>query len=116
MKPIVKYNRGLKRVHLIIGISAALALTASAAESVLTRSYDDARRGRPTSETILPPATVASGLRLLYTLNITDDRRIEAQPLFVPGLKMSDGLVHDVIYVFSMSNSIWAFDANTGAS
>ena len=29
---------------------------------------------------------------------------------------MSDGARHDVIYLFSMSNNIWSFDAKTGAA
>jgi outer membrane protein assembly factor BamB len=84
------------------------------ATPVLTRSYDNGRTGANTSETILTPAVVSQGLRKLFSLRITDDPRIEAQPLYVPGLTMSDGQKHDVVYVFSMANTVWAFDANTG--
>jgi outer membrane protein assembly factor BamB len=55
------------------------------------------------------------GLIKAFSLVLTGaDPRIEAQPLYVPGLTISDGHKHDVIYLFSMSNTIWAFDAKTG--
>src|SRR5215467_9190611 len=85
-----------------------------AATPVLTRSYDNGRTGANTSETILTPARVSQGLRKLFSLRVTDDPRIEAQPLYVPGLTMNDGQKHDVVYVFSMANTVWTFDANTG--
>jgi outer membrane protein assembly factor BamB len=81
---------------------------------VLTRSYDNARTGANTSETVLTPAMVSNGLKRLFSLRISDDPRIEAQPLYVPGVTMSDGKKHDVVYVFSMANTVWAFDAITG--
>ena len=97
-------------------LPAALAFACAAVEAatpVLTRSYDNGRTGANTSETVLTPAVVSKGLRKLFSLHITDDPRIEAQPLYVPGLTMSDGEKHDVVYVFSMANTVWAFDAQT---
>ena len=87
-----------------------------AGTAVLTRSYDDARTGANTSETELTAAKVSQGLKILFSLKVTDDPRIEAQPLYVPGITMSDGKQHNVIYVFSMANTVWAFDANSGAA
>lgn len=98
-------------------VAAILAMTgplSHAATPVLTRSYDNGRTGANTTETALTPAVVSQGLKKLFSLRITDDPRIEAQPLYVPGLTMSDGQKHDVMYVFSMANTVWAFDANTG--
>jgi hypothetical protein len=43
---------------------------------------------------------------------IPDDLRIEAQPLYVPGITMPDGKVHDVLFVASMGNHVWAFDVD----
>jgi outer membrane protein assembly factor BamB len=48
------------------------------------------------------------------SLHFNDDPRLEAQPLYVSQLKMSDGQVHDVLYVCTMANNIWAFDVNSG--
>jgi outer membrane protein assembly factor BamB len=117
VQPIFRLTMGMR---FLFNTCCAVALAATAnlfaAAPVLTRSYDDSRSGATTSETVLAPATVAAGLRILYTLKIPDDPRIEAQPLYVPDLKMNDGTNHDVIFVCSMTNTIWAFDANTGAA
>lgn len=88
---------------------------------VLTRSFDLGRTGANTAETQLTPATVAKGLKKQFSLHVTgdaanpDDPRIEAQPLIVTNLKMSDGQVHNVVYLCTMENHVWTFDADTGA-
>ena len=93
---------------------ALLLTNLKAATPVLTRSFDDTRAGANTSETVFTPANVALGLKKMFSLDIPDDPRIEAQPLYVPGITMGDNQKHDVLYVFSMANTVWAFDANTG--
>ena len=88
---------------------------------VVMRSYDPARSGANLSETALTPRKVGSNL-LVKKLslhfgddpNLKDDPRLEAQPLYIPGIQMSDGKVHDVVYVCTMANNVWAFDANDG--
>jgi outer membrane protein assembly factor BamB len=82
--------------------------------AVLTRSYDNTRSGANTSEPALSPDVVAKGLRRLFSLTVDDDPRLEAQPLIVPGVRMADGSTHDVVYVCTMANNVWAFDANNG--
>jgi hypothetical protein len=80
---------------------------------VVTRSYDNGRTGANTSETILTPALITSkGLQRVRSFPIPDDPRIEAQPLYVPGLTMPDGRVHDVLFAASMGNRVWAFDVD----
>jgi hypothetical protein len=96
----------------------------SAKADVLTRSYDIGRTGANTQESLLTPANVANGLRKLFSIDLTkppvtnaappDDPRLEAQPLIVTDIKMSDGKIHDVIFIGTMNNNVWAFDANTG--
>ena len=88
-----------------------------AKQAVLTRSYNNNRTGANTNEKSFTPAALKSrGLRKVFSLKVEgDDPNIEAQPLYVPDVQMSDGAQHDVIYLFSMSNNVWAFDANTGA-
>ena len=85
---------------------------------ILTRSYDNNRTGANTGEHSLTPSAIqARGLRKAFSFKIEgDDPNIEAQPLYMPDLRMADCTTHDVIYVFSMSNNVRAFDANTGAS
>src|SRR4051812_11567366 len=82
---------------------------------VLTRSYDNSRSGANTTEKIFTPQNVrASGLKLLFKIGLNqDDPRVEAQPLYVPGLVMKDGKKHDVLFLFSMGNKAYAFDIKT---
>lgn len=84
--------------------------------SVLTRSYDNGRTGWNSTEWKLTPQAVQTrGLQSISLVPGNDDPCIEAQPLYIPGITMPDGKKHDVIYICTMSNNIWAFDANTGA-
>ncbi len=83
-----------------------------AATPVFTRSYDNSRDGANTTETTFTPQLVASkGLTKVKSLMITDDPRVEAQPLYVPGL-MIQGKPHNVVLVASMGNHVFAFDAD----
>ena len=81
--------------------------------AVLTRSYDNGRTGANLTETHFTPALVASkGLTRVKSFQIDDDPRIEAQPLYVPGIQMPDGKQHNVLFVASMGNHVWAFDVD----
>jgi hypothetical protein len=86
------------------------------ANSVTTRAYDASRSGATDQETILSATAVRTrGIVKLFGIPIPDDPRLEAQPLAVGGLRMADGIVHDVIFQASMGNCVYAFDARTGA-
>ena len=82
---------------------------------VHTRSYDNARTGANTNEIVLTPKKVGGNtLVKRFSLHFDDDPRLEAQPLYVKGVTMSDDQTHDVVYVCTMANNVWAFDANNG--
>jgi outer membrane protein assembly factor BamB len=86
---------------------------AHAGTQVLTRSYDNGRTGANVSEHSLNPANIANRqLQRFKSLDIPDDPRVEAQPLYVPGLAMKDGNTHNVVFVCSMGNTVYAFDAD----
>jgi hypothetical protein len=98
------------------GVLCIVLLTAlsrvPAATPVLTRGYDNGRNGANTTETTFTPGLVsAKGLRRIKTLDLPDDPRIEAQPLYVPGLTIK-GTPHNVVFVASMANIVYAFDAD----
>jgi hypothetical protein len=81
------------------------------AGSVLTYHNDISRTGLNPAETILTPANVSSatfGKKFAQTV----DSYVYAQPLFFPGLSIG-GQTHDVVFVVTQANSIYAFDANT---
>jgi len=85
--------------------------------AVTTRAYDNTRSGANTRETVLTPdAVVSRGIIRRLSLQLPGDQRgAEAQPLFVPGVTLADGTTHDVIYVATMANIVFAFDAHSGA-
>src|SRR5258708_9759784 len=98
------------------------AISSSAQTSVLTQHYDISRTGQNTNETILTPANVNStGFGKLFSYPV--DSRIYAQPLYVPGLTVGagtpqSGTTHNVVFIATEHDSIYAFDAdsNTGAN
>jgi outer membrane protein assembly factor BamB len=83
--------------------------------NVTTRSYSPSRSGANLQETHLTPANVGRNLLFKrFSLVFNDDPRLEAQPLYVSGFEMNDNKVHDVVYICTMANNVWAFDAKTG--
>lgn len=81
---------------------------------VVTRSFDSSRAGANTAETALVPAAIrARGVKVLLTLTTPDDPRLEAQPLYLSGMKIK-GQTRDVIYQATMANTVYAWDAGTG--
>ena len=82
--------------------------------NVYTRSNDNARTGQNLQETILTPANVnAAGFGKLFTIHT--DGQIYAQPLYVSNLAIAGG-THNVVFVASMLNTVYALDADTGAT
>jgi hypothetical protein len=81
---------------------------------VLTYHYDDARDGVDPAETTLTPANVNThSFGKIMTLPV--DGQVYAQPLYMSGVKLPDGSTHDVVYVATANDSLYAFDADTGA-
>jgi hypothetical protein len=96
---------------LLFGFAASLIAQAPTAVPVLTWRYDVTHEGQNTSETALTPANVApSTFGKLFSLSVDD--HVFAQPLYVPNIKMSDGQVHNVVFVATENDSIYAFDAD----
>ena len=80
--------------------------------TVPTWRYDLSHAGQNTSETALTPANVnESSFGKLFSLAV--DGLVYAQPLYVNGLTMSDGLVHNVLFIATAHDSIYAFDADS---
>jgi len=89
----------------------ALTQSAYAQVSVLTQHNDQFRTGANTSETTLTPSNVnKSTFGKLYSYAV--DGYVYAQPLYVHGLSIS-GATHNVLFVATMEDSVYAFDADT---
>ena len=80
--------------------------------TVWTQRYDNSRTGANLAETALTTSNVnASTFGKVFTAPV--DGSIYAQPLYVPGLTIA-GATHNVVYVATMENSLYAIDADTG--
>ena len=79
--------------------------------SVLTYHNDSGRTGLNPNETILNTTNVNSAtFGKLGTVAVTG--LVDAQPLYVPGL-MINGAIHNVVYVVTEHDMVYAFDADT---
>src|SRR5580658_827837 len=80
---------------------------------VLTQHYDNSRTGQNITETMLTPANVnASQFGKLFTQPL--DGQMPAQPLYVPGVFIpATNSTHNVVYVATMHDSVYAFDADS---
>jgi uncharacterized protein (TIGR03382 family) len=84
---------------------------ASAIEPVLTQHNDVARTGAYLTETTLNTSNVASAtFGKLFSRPVDDE--IYAQPLYVPDVTLPGAGVHDVVYVATVADSVYAFDAD----
>ena len=81
---------------------------------VLTYHDNNARTGLNDAEATLTPSTVNAGsFGKLYASPV--DGQVYAQPLVVSGLNVK-GTTRNVVYVATEHDSVYAFDADTGAT
>ncbi|MCU1321964.1 MAG: hypothetical protein JWM43_1613 [Acidobacteriaceae bacterium] len=86
------------------------ACVAQAQVSVLTQHNDKERTGANLQETVLTPTDVNARQFGMLFKRVVDDQ-IYGQPLYISSVKIGGGL-HDVVYVTTVNNSVYAFDAN----
>jgi hypothetical protein len=90
-------------------------LTASWAQvPVTTWHYDNSRTGANPNETILTPFNVNNKtFGTLFTQPV--DGQIIGQALYLPQVTIPGAGVHNVVYVATMNDSVYAFDADSAA-
>ncbi len=79
--------------------------------SVTTQMYNNAHTNWNSSETTLTVANVKSSFQHLF--NDTIDDGTYFQPLYVPALNLGAAGTHNVIFVGTENNTVYAFDADT---
>ena len=111
----------MKKITLAAFFYAVLLLISSPASSqtdVLTQHNDNNRTGWNPTEVILNQSNVTpSNFGLLYKRTV--DEQIYAQPLVVTGVTVTDPITHasvvrNVVYIATVNNTLYAFDADDG--
>jgi hypothetical protein len=96
-------------------LALLFASAAQAAQPVLQRGYDAGVTGATLTETALNSTNVApSTFGLVFELPVDDS--IFAQPLYVPNVAIPNKGTHNVVYVATMSDTLYAFDADAGGT
>src|SRR5215472_7213827 len=84
---------------------------ATAQVPILTQGYDSSRDGLNANETVLTPSNVsAANFGLLFTVPV--DGWLYAQPLYVPNVAIPSQGTHNVLYVATAHDSVYAYDAD----
>lgn len=99
------------RLGLLAGILLSAFASASAQVSVLSNRYDNSRTGANLHETQLNTSNLSvNNFGKLWSYTV--DGSAFAQPLYVPGLSVGGG-THNVLYVATMNDKLYAFDADS---
>jgi hypothetical protein len=103
----------MKKLPLMLALIMAGALPAFAQVNVITQHNDFSRTGQNLSETVLTPGNVNdTHFGLIHKIALDD--QCFASPLVYTGLTIG-GVVHNVVYMETVNNSVYALDATTGA-
>jgi hypothetical protein len=93
-----------------VSITVLLMGLRTGAQSVTTSQYDNARSGVNRHETILTPRNVnVRHFGKIFTFKVDGD--VYAQPLFLAGLEIPGKGRHDVLFIATEHDSVYAFDA-----
>jgi len=98
---------------LILFLGLAFASPLAAQQNVLTWHNNNARTGEDLHETILKPSNVKpSTFGKLFVIHV--DGKVDAQPLYFANVSIPGKGRHNVLYVATEHDSIYAFDADNG--
>jgi hypothetical protein len=95
----------------ILSYLGAAACPSAAQVNIITNRYDNSRTGSNLQESSLTASNIDSThFGFLYSYTI--DGSIYAQPLYVAGLSIPGQGVHNVLFVATMNDKLYAFDAD----
>src|SRR5208283_5827282 len=107
-----RISRSHNRLLAMTLFGMVLVSVCSGQVAIPTSRTDNTRSGANTNETLLTPANVNKNqFGALFSYPI--DYLALAQPLYIPNV-IIQGQSHNVVYVATMADSVYAFDADTG--
>jgi hypothetical protein len=109
------FSADFRSTILTAGLSVCILSSSLAQVSVTTQRYDNARSGLNLSESLLTPAKLNTAtFGKLFSQPV--DGAIVGHPLVLPNVTIPGLGRHNVVYVATMHDSVYAFDAasNTG--
>ena len=112
----VNTNRRARAVALLAVFAGPGIPRVAGQTSITTYHYNNNRTGWNSAEAVLTPANVG-GNSFGLLKSVTLDDQVDAQPLVVPGVQITAGSypgMHDVVYVATGSNTVYAIDVHSG--
>jgi hypothetical protein len=113
MPKLIKVVAFLTGATLTFAVATRM-VTSSSGVDVVTYHNDNARTGQNLNETTLTPTTV-NATSFGKTGFFPTDGKVDAQPLFLSAVAIPGRGTHDVLYVATEHDSVYALDAASGA-
>lgn len=101
------------RILFFLSLLFATVFTCQAQTDVLTWHNDNARTGQNLSESILTPALV-NWKNFGLLANVKVDGKVDAQPLYVTALTFPTIGTHNVLYIATEHDTVYAVEADSG--
>jgi hypothetical protein len=97
-------------------MSPAVSVVVTDLSAVVTHHNDNARTGQNLKEYALTPTTVSSAtFGKLFSCPLDAPGYVYAEPLYVANLAMNDGKTHNVLFIATESDWVYAYDADSSS-
>ncbi len=107
---MISHPRRVCTVLILIASTGCVGTIARGQVNVLTQHNDNERTGANLQETVLKPSNVDPIHFGMLFKHLVDDQ-VYSQPLLLTNVRIGGGY-HDVVFVTTVNNSVYAFDAN----